>query len=62
MFILTKRQTHPETTRTDSPAVESSPSRGLGVHAPLGSLGKTCLAQGASWDACTQTLPCIVAS
>ena len=48
--------------RADLPAVGSSPSRGLGVHAPLGWPGRTCLAQGASWDACTQTPPCIDAS
>lgn len=48
--------------RADLPAVGSSPSRGLGVHAPLGWPGRTCLARGASWDACTRTPPCIDAS
>lgn len=35
---------------------------GLGVRALRGWPGRTCQAQGASWDACTQTPPCIDAS
>lgn len=44
------------------PAAGSSPSRGLGGHAPRDWPGRICPAQGASWDACTQTHPCTGAS